>query len=320
MGIPRPAPRVSNFSSLPHGIRPRSHRRPLLALTTSPSSSSISRPHQRRSWLWPRPRALFLIAAGALTLLALTALFGLGNIDVAITVLYAAQPRTPVTTRARHTLKPGRAPPHGFDAFVDYAGRHGCLVNAALQRGWFRQRVKAVEERLKEDSKGLTALTVRDGKVHRPEYQGTYFDEDWENTINKVRLDSFIHRPLLPSTSSTRQTHTLTHPHPVCIRPPLLTVIINGRDEARVVFDAMRLLQGASSVTSLWSFPFCFPPSSCVVVGCGGALGVVCGCPRRALRVPRLMQRRGGAALRRMSGFVSAAACFMFMRPSFVAS
>ncbi|KAJ7087520.1 hypothetical protein C8R44DRAFT_893220 [Mycena epipterygia] len=313
--------------------------RPLLALTTSPP---YSRPHQRRSWLWRRPRALFLIAAGTLTLLALTALFGpaaglpipdslseyipsrpfpppgsnppppphggsppshphpppppppdsnshtpldtdasnagLGNIDAAITALYAAQPHTPAAARARYTLKTGRTPPHGFDAFVDYAGQHGCLVDAydgvhadflpfwqaerrAPQRGWFRQRVKVVEERLKKDSRGLTALTVRDGKVHRPEYQGTYFDGDWENTINKF----------------------------ASALPPL-TVIINGRDEPRVVFDALQLFEDNTTTTTTTSFldltdrtPFALSPPSTAAffaprAGCkprGGGVGDV---------------------------------------------
>ncbi|KAJ7087518.1 hypothetical protein C8R44DRAFT_893218 [Mycena epipterygia] len=132
----------------------------------------------RRSWLWRRPRALFLIAGVILTLLALTALFGpatglpipdsLSEYDpgrpfpppggnppppphsgapqvpppplpqMAIPTLkrrWTQRPPSPgsgTSTRRsrRYTLKTGRAPPHGFDAFVDYAGRHGCLVDA----------------------------------------------------------------------------------------------------------------------------------------------------------------------------------------------
>ncbi|KAJ7088098.1 hypothetical protein C8R44DRAFT_751932 [Mycena epipterygia] len=84
---------------------------------------------------------------------------GLGNIDAAINALYAAQPhsRTRPPPHARYTLKTGRAPLHGFDAFIDYAGRvrrGACGLFAvwqaerrAPQRGWFRQRVKVVEER-----------------------------------------------------------------------------------------------------------------------------------------------------------------------------
>ncbi|KAJ6485215.1 hypothetical protein DFH09DRAFT_1106306 [Mycena vulgaris] len=122
--------------------------------------------------------------------------------DAAFTVLHAVQPPSLAAARAHYALKTSRPPPRGFDAFYAFAREHNCLVDAyddvhadlapfwqaerLAGRGWFRRRVREVAERLKNDPRGRTALTIRDGVVHRPNYQGTYFEEDWERTINKA--------------------------------------------------------------------------------------------------------------------------------------
>jgi hypothetical protein len=41
---------------------------------------------------------------------------------------------------------------------------------------------------LASDSHGIAALAIRDGRAHKPEQQATYFDGDWEGTVNKVRF------------------------------------------------------------------------------------------------------------------------------------
>ncbi|KAJ7620445.1 hypothetical protein FB45DRAFT_930229 [Roridomyces roridus] len=180
--------------------------------------------------------------------------------EAAIAALRASQPSSLSGARTRYTEKTGRPPPHGFDAFYAFATveERQCLVdaynsvyadfapfwvmeNAREERGWFRERVGVVEKRLAEgDSHGVTALRVRDGRVVRPEYQGTYFDEAWEETIGKFSAH-------LPS----------------------LTVLINGRDEPRVVFDVAPLLAANSSHSELEALtsmndktPFAFSPSS----------------------------------------------------------
>ncbi|KAJ7915991.1 glycosyl transferase family 90-domain-containing protein [Mycena leptocephala] len=165
-------------------------------------------------------------------------------------VLLSSQPRTLPAARARYTIKTSRPPPRGFDAFFAFAQERGCLVDGyagvwrdfapfwrvelavAAQRekegvgksggrlegkggrGWFRERVEAVEKRLASDSHGIAALAIRDGRAHKPEQQATYFDGDWEGTVNKF----------------------------ASALPPM-TVLINGRDEPRVVFDVGPLFE-----------------------------------------------------------------------------
>ncbi|KAJ7177030.1 glycosyl transferase family 90-domain-containing protein [Mycena filopes] len=143
--------------------------------------------------------------------------------NAAVDALLASQPPTLGAARARYALRTGRAPPRGFDAFVAFARERGCLVEGytaverdfapfwraeKARRGWFRERVRVVEAKLTSDAHGIAALAIRDGKVHRPANGATYFDGDWENTINKFAASL-----------------------------PALTVLINGRDEPRVVFD-----------------------------------------------------------------------------------
>ncbi|KAJ7750804.1 glycosyl transferase family 90-domain-containing protein [Mycena metata] len=143
--------------------------------------------------------------------------------DKAVDALLSSQPPTLPAARARYALRTGRSPPRGFDAFYAFAKERGCLVEGysaverdfapfwraeGLQKGWFRERVRVMEGKLTPDAHGVAALAIRDGKVQRPENGATYFDGDWENTINKFA------------------THL-----------PALTVLINGRDEPRVVYD-----------------------------------------------------------------------------------
>ncbi|KAJ7934155.1 hypothetical protein B0H13DRAFT_2494776 [Mycena leptocephala] len=64
------------------------------------------------------------------------------------------------------------------------------------------------------DTHGIATLAIRDGRAHKPEHQATSFDGDWEGTVNKF-------------------ASTL----------PPVTVLINGRDEPRVVFDVGPLFE-----------------------------------------------------------------------------
>ncbi|KAJ7669971.1 glycosyl transferase family 90-domain-containing protein [Mycena polygramma] len=72
------------------------------------------------------------------------------------------------------------------------------------------------------DTHGLAFLTIRDGAAHKPALQATYFDGDWENTINKF----------------------------AAALPPM-TVVINGRDEPRVVFDVGGLFDDPPAPSTL---------------------------------------------------------------------
>ncbi|KAJ7906633.1 hypothetical protein B0H13DRAFT_2333264 [Mycena leptocephala] len=145
----------------------------------------------------------------------------------------------------------------GFDAFFAFVQERGCLVDGyagvwrdfapfwrmelavAAQRekegvgksgggfdgigkrgwGWFRERV---DKKLASDSDthGIATLAIRDGHAHKPEHQATYFDGDWEGMVNKF-ASAF----------------------------PPMTVLINGRDEPRVVFDEGPLYEDPPTLT-----------------------------------------------------------------------
>ncbi|KAJ7911731.1 hypothetical protein B0H13DRAFT_2271872 [Mycena leptocephala] len=164
--------------------------------------------------------------------------------------------------RARYTLKTSRPSPKGFDAFFAFAKERRCLVEGyagvwrdfapfwrvemgvAAQRvgksggrlegidkggrGWFRDRVQAVEKRV--NTHGIAALTIRDGRAHKPEHQVTYFDGDWEGKVNKF----------------------------ASALPPM-TVLINGRDEPHVVFDVGPVFEDPPALTQ--ALTLADPPS-----------------------------------------------------------
>ncbi|KAJ7100928.1 glycosyl transferase family 90-domain-containing protein [Mycena belliarum] len=180
--------------------------------------------------------------------------------SAAVDLALAAQPATLAAARARYTLKAGRPPPRGFDAFFAFAQERGCLVDAyagvradfavfwrveraseALGgkrgRGWFRERVRVVEEMLTHDSHGLTALRLRKGAVVRPGYQGSYFDGGWADVFERFAKHL-----------------------------PDMTVLLNGRDEPRVVFDARALFEAdAAQIVNLTRMrdrtPFALAPA-----------------------------------------------------------
>ncbi|KAK7051795.1 CAP10 domain-containing protein [Favolaschia claudopus] len=157
------------------------------------------------------------------------------------------EPRSLAAARALYTLKTGRSPPRGYDGFYDFAKERGCLVDGyagvhrdfapfwrveravARQRenevgrqqglkgggrGWFRERVGKVRDKLASDAHGVATLTIRDGKAHKSDPGATYFDGNWADTINKFA------------------THL-----------PDMTILINGRDEPRVQFNVGPLFE-----------------------------------------------------------------------------
>ncbi|KAJ7829716.1 hypothetical protein B0H13DRAFT_2372400 [Mycena leptocephala] len=170
--------------------------------------------------------------------------------------LLSSQPLTLPAARARDTLKTARPLPKGFDALFAFAKERGCLVDGYAgrekeagsggrlegmgERSWFRERrvfrfeypppsafglafpvfspfithLRPILELTRSqlasapDTHGIAALAIRDGRAHKPEHEATYFDGDWEGTVNKF----------------------------ASALPPM-TILINERDEPRVVFD-----------------------------------------------------------------------------------
>ncbi|KAJ7220860.1 glycosyl transferase family 90-domain-containing protein [Mycena pura] len=186
---------------------------------------------------------------------------GLVHADDSAAALLAVQPASLRAARARYALKTGRTPPRGFDAFFDFARERQCLVDgydgvhadfapfwraemkvAASERGgsrgWFRERVEKMAEKLKVDTRGITTLKVSGGSVRLPDTGRGYFDEAWERTISK-----FV-RAL-----------------------PAMTVLINARDEPRVVFDVAPLFNDDPELPPVVAFladpnPFGLSPPS----------------------------------------------------------
>ncbi|KAJ7906625.1 hypothetical protein B0H13DRAFT_2273986 [Mycena leptocephala] len=159
--------------------------------------------------------------------------------------LLSSQPATLPAACARYTLKTSRPPPKG-SVGVWWTGMRGVIARfwrvelaVAAQRekeagsggrlegkggrGCFRERVEAMEKRLASDldTHGIPALVIREGRAHKPEHQVTYFDGDWEGTVNKF----------------------------ASALPPM-TVLINSRDEPRVVFDVGPLVEVLISASS----------------------------------------------------------------------
>ncbi|KAJ6525381.1 glycosyl transferase family 90-domain-containing protein [Mycena capillaripes] len=189
---------------------------------------------------------------------------GLVHAGGSTAALLDAQPVHLAAARSRYSLKTGRAPPLGFDAFFEFARARGCLVDGyhgvhagfapfwraemralttapggqGRRRGWFGDRVKKLAEKLKEDSRGITALNLSGGAVHHLAGANDYLNGDWAKIISK-----FVHA-----------------------LPPMI-VLINGRDEPRVVFDIAPLFddnpQVPSAVGSLADpSPFALSPPS----------------------------------------------------------
>ncbi|KAJ7915968.1 hypothetical protein B0H13DRAFT_2451717 [Mycena leptocephala] len=150
--------------------------------------------------------------------------------------LLSSQPATLPAAHARYTLKTFRPPPRGFDAFFAFAQERGCLVDGYV--GVWRDfaRFWRVELALaaNSDTHGIAVLTIRDGHAEKPEHQATYFDGDWERT---VKFASAL---------------------------PPMTVLINGRDEPRVVFDVGLLFEDpptlAQALTLSDPTPFTLSP------------------------------------------------------------
>ncbi|KAJ7915978.1 hypothetical protein B0H13DRAFT_2323840 [Mycena leptocephala] len=135
-----------------------------------------------------------------------------------ITALLPSQPRTLPAVRAHYMLKTSRPAPIGFDALFTFAQERGCLVDgyagvwrdfapfggwrwALRRKGRRRRRVGEGGEEGREgmlasdlDTHGIPALAIREGGAHKPEHQATYFDGDWEGTVNKVRVSSRFSR------------------------------------------------------------------------------------------------------------------------------
>ncbi|KAF7288995.1 CAP10 domain-containing protein [Mycena indigotica] len=140
-----------------------------------------------------------------------------------VAALRARQPQTLVHAASRYSLKTGRSPPRNYDLWFQFAREHGCLVDeydqiyrdfkpfyqlAERDPIFFQRMIDAASKMMANDAKEMGRYEIKNGKVIRPEGKPTSY---WDT--EPLTLGWFSH--ILPD----------------------LTVIINGKDEPRVVFD-----------------------------------------------------------------------------------
>ncbi|KAF7296912.1 CAP10 domain-containing protein [Mycena indigotica] len=140
-----------------------------------------------------------------------------------VAVLRARQSATLAQAAARYTLKTGRTPPRNYDLWFQFAKEHDCLIDeydqihrdfkpfyqlAKEDPVFFQRMIDAASKAIRDHDKEMARYEIKDGTVTRTPGAQTAYAGDLPITLGK-----FAH--ILPD----------------------LTVIINGRDQPRVVFD-----------------------------------------------------------------------------------
>ncbi|KAJ7147536.1 glycosyl transferase family 90-domain-containing protein [Mycena crocata] len=151
------------------------------------------------------------------------------SVDAAL----ARQSRTLAQATARYSLKAGRPPPPNFDKWFGFAQKNRCLIDdydqiqrdfepfyqlATKQPMYFQQMIQKAQSMIlkeamglsisRQQAIGLTAIVIKDGKLHMPPYRGTTYSDDLPYTLR--RFSSIL---------------------------PDVQFVLNGRDEPRVVFN-----------------------------------------------------------------------------------
>ncbi|KAJ7816775.1 hypothetical protein B0H14DRAFT_3877753 [Mycena olivaceomarginata] len=114
-------------------------------------------------------------------------------------------------------------PPHGHGENAPHPPTHGDGIPAP-------------------SSHGVAALTIRAGRGHKPEKGATYFDEDWDNTINKAGLfpDTSIHlhlsmAPVLSEVFLTQYPSYIDpYDYPICATTSINNIVNKYEPERRV--------------------------------------------------------------------------------------
>ncbi|KAJ7631606.1 glycosyl transferase family 90-domain-containing protein [Mycena polygramma] len=140
-----------------------------------------------------------------------------------VDALYARQSSTLEQARARYSLRNNRAPPPTYDKWFEFARENKCLIDEyrQIQRdfepfyqlakddpAYFKKMVEKGVPQVQEDGRGMTTGVFEDGKFSFTDEQPTLYTGDWGRTFG--RFGSFM---------------------------PNMSVILNGRDEPRVVFN-----------------------------------------------------------------------------------
>ncbi|KAJ7676674.1 glycosyl transferase family 90-domain-containing protein [Mycena polygramma] len=136
-----------------------------------------------------------------------------------IDALYARQSSTLSRAAARYSLRNNRPPPPNYDTWFRFARDRQCLIDeyqqisrdfepfyqlAREQPGYFKQMIK-------KDGSGVRTGRFRGGRFRFTDWHRTLYTADWSRTF--ARVAAFI---------------------------PNANILINGRDEPRVMFDYRR--------------------------------------------------------------------------------
>lgn len=109
---------------------------------------------------------------------------------LSLDALFARQSQTLEQAVARYSLKNDRPPPPNFDKWFAFAQEKKCLIDDydQIQRDFepfyqlaldnpahFQDMIDQGRALMLKDSKGMTTINIKDGKVHMPDYRGTRY-------------------------------------------------------------------------------------------------------------------------------------------------
>ncbi|KAJ7190231.1 glycosyl transferase family 90-domain-containing protein [Mycena pura] len=144
--------------------------------------------------------------------------------SLSIDKLYARQSETLDQAVARYSLRNSRPPPQNFDKWFRFAQDNKCLIDdydqiqrdfdpfyqlARTDPRYFQKMIELGRNEMLEDSNGMVAIKIENGRIQMPNYTGSVFDVEWLTTLSKFGY-------VVPDTE----------------------FLINGRDEPRVVFNS----------------------------------------------------------------------------------
>ncbi|KAJ7894576.1 glycosyl transferase family 90-domain-containing protein [Mycena leptocephala] len=140
-----------------------------------------------------------------------------------VDALYARQSSTLEQAKSRYTLRNNRPPPPTYDQWYDMAREHSCLIDeydqisrdfepfyqlAKDDPAYFKKMVAKASPWVQENGRGMKTGVFAGGKFTFTDEQFTLYTGDWPRTFG--RFESFM---------------------------PNMSIILNGRDEPRVVFN-----------------------------------------------------------------------------------
>ncbi|KAJ7665652.1 glycosyl transferase family 90-domain-containing protein [Mycena rosella] len=188
---------------------------------------------RRSGWIgrlrrrWP-PWYILLAVLGFLSLVIVASnrqspYSGVFTAQARIDALYARQSSTLTQAMSRYSLRNNRAPPPMYSEWYKFARAHSCLIDeydqisrdfepfyqlAQDDPAYFKKMVEAGSVKVKKDGNGMKTGVFAGGKFSFTDEQGTLYTSDWPQTF--ARFESFM---------------------------PNMSLILNGRDEPRVIFN-----------------------------------------------------------------------------------